>query len=51
MKMQKFEKKICEREKYGKVRHHCHYTWEYRGASHSICNLKYSVPKKNYSFS
>ena len=24
----------------------------YRGASHSICSLKYSVPKKNiYSFS
>ena len=30
----------------------CHYTREYRGAVHSIFNLKYSVPKKNpYSFS
>ena len=29
-------------KKYCKVRDHCHY----RGAAHSICNLKYSVPKK-----
>ena len=29
-------------KKYCKVRAHCHYT----GAVHSICNLKYSVPKK-----
>ena len=33
-------------KKYRKVRDHCHYTAEYRGVVHSICNLKYSVPKK-----
>ena len=35
-----------EDKKYRKVRNHCHYTEEYRGAVHSICNLKYIVPKK-----
>ena len=29
-----------------KVRDHCHYTWKYRGASHSICNLRYKIPKE-----
>ena len=33
-------------KKYCKVIDHCHYTREYRGAVHSICNLKYSVLKK-----
>ena len=33
-------------KKYRKVRDHCCYTGDYRGAAHSICNLKYSVPKK-----
>ena len=32
-------------KKYCKVRDHCHYKGEYRGAAHSICDLKYSVPK------
>ena len=27
-----------------RVRDHCHYTGRYRGASHNICNLKYSKP-------
>ena len=33
-------------KKYHKVRDHFNYTGEYRGATHSICNLKYSVPAK-----
>ena len=28
-----------------KVRDYSHYTGGYRGAMHSMCNLKYSVPK------
>ena len=35
-----------EDKKYRKVRNHCHYTEEYRGAVHSICNSKFSLPKK-----
>ena len=44
---------ICEKE-FGtdenknnkKVRDHCNYTGKYRGAAHSICNLRYKVPRK-----
>ena len=32
---------------YCKFRDHCHYTGKYRGTAHSICNLKYSVPKQS----
>ena len=48
---------ICEKEhctdennkkefkKMQKVRDHCHYTGKYRGAAHSIYNLRYTTPK------
>ena len=43
---------ICKKEfnnndeKNYKVRDHCHYKGEYRGAAHNICNLRYKVPKE-----
>ena len=42
---------ICKKEfdkndkKNYKVRDHCHYTGEFRGAAHNICNLRYKIPK------
>ena len=54
MKMQTFvifgnktcEDKHSKDKNYRKVRDHRHYTGEYRGAAHSICNLKFRVPKE-----
>ena len=35
-----------DNKKYHKVRDPCHYTRKYRGATHSICNLRYKTPKE-----
>ena len=35
-----------DNKKYQKVRYHCHYTGNYRGAAHDICNLKYKTPRE-----
>ena len=43
---EKFENKYVKDKTYCIVKHHYHYTGKYRAAAHSICNLKYSVPKK-----
>ena len=40
------EDKYAKDKKYLKDMNHCHYTGEYRGPAHSICNLKYNVPKE-----
>ena len=45
------ENRYAKDKKLGKVTDCCHYTGEYSGAAHNICNLKYSVPKKFLQFS
>ena len=35
-----------QKTKYFKVGGHCYYTGKNRGAAHSICNIKYSAPRK-----
>ena len=35
-----------DNENYYKVRDHCHYTGKFRGTAHSICNLRYKIPKE-----
>ena len=42
----KIENKYLKDKKCHKVRDHCHYTGKYRGAVHSVCNVKYNVCKK-----
>ena len=43
---EKFKNRYLKDKQYRKVRDRYHYTVEYRGAAHSICNSKSSVPKK-----
>ena len=39
-------KELSKSINYRKFRDHCHYTGKYRGATHSICNLKFNVPNE-----
>ena len=43
---EKLENKYLKDKKYCKVRDNCHYAPKYKGDTYSICNWKYSVPKK-----
>ena len=40
------EYKYTNDRNYHKVKEHCHHTGKYAGAAHSICHLKYSIPKE-----
>ena len=42
----KLEVKHAIHKEYCKVKGHCHFTWEYRAAAHTICDLKCTVPKE-----
>ena len=37
-------KKFVNDQTYPKVTDHCHSTFKYRGAAHSVCNLRFNVP-------
>ena len=43
---EKDHKKFEEDKNYRKVWDHCYYTDKFRGAAHSICNLRFSVPNE-----
>ena len=42
---EKIKNKYLKDKRYHKFRDHCHYAGKYRAAAHTMCNLKYSVPK------
>ena len=41
-----FVDKHAKNKNYHEARDHCHYTGEYRGATYSISDLKYSISKQ-----
>ena len=41
-----WEKEFNANKIYFKVRDHCHYTGKFRGVAHSICNLRYKIPRE-----
>ena len=43
---ERFDDKHSKGKNYQKVRDHCQYPGEYRSPAHSICTLKYSIPKE-----
>ena len=42
----RFQKKFTNDKNYRKVRDHSHFTGKYRGAAHSMCNLRFAGPNK-----
>ena len=46
MEMQKYVVVFFIKNKDVKDKNHCHYAWKYKSGAHSICNLKYNVPKQ-----
>ena len=45
LKCAQFEDKYAKDKSYHKVSNNCHFRSKFRGAAHSKCNLKYSIPK------
>ena len=43
----RFSKKFAKGKNYQKFRDHCHFTGKRRGATYTICNLRFTVPNKN----
>ena len=46
MKRQKSEDKFINRNKYRRIRDHCHWKGKYKGAAHSMLNFKWTVPEE-----